>query len=144
MEKNNKTAEAMVGKFVKMSWDHEYAENGVLSKDDAVLFANTYASLQSSDKDERIKELEDELFKINAAHYYCEGDYRAQRDEIKRLQSVVVKDKERIVELESALKSAWKCINYLGDVLNSIDATTAENVEFTDPLISEVRSALTL
>jgi ssDNA-specific exonuclease RecJ len=92
-----------VARFVKMSWDHEYAEHGILSKSDAIQFAELYASL-----------LKEEL--------------SALREENERLRK--------------ALGAGYECINYLGDLLNEMDAVEPEDEEYTTPLINKVTSAL--
>lgn len=39
-----KTAEQIVDKFKRMSWDHEYAENGILSVTDAIKAMQSFAA----------------------------------------------------------------------------------------------------
>lgn len=38
-----RTAEEALKTYLKMSWSHEYAENGIISKSDAIEFAKEYA-----------------------------------------------------------------------------------------------------
>jgi hypothetical protein len=42
-----KTREEILSKFLKMNWPHEYAENGVVSKSDALKAMEEYASQKS-------------------------------------------------------------------------------------------------
>jgi hypothetical protein len=40
----SKTLEQQINGAIKMSWDHEYAENGIISRADAIELCKAYAS----------------------------------------------------------------------------------------------------
>jgi hypothetical protein len=49
---------------------------------------------------------------------------------------------ERCRNLEDALRVAYECMNYLGDVLNEMDAVEPDDEEYTAPRFATVRAAL--
>lgn len=49
----------------------------------------------------------------------------------------------RVKSDEVALKLAFECMNYLGDILNGMDAATKEDEAKTGPAFEAVRRALT-
>lgn len=48
--------------------------------------------------------------------------------------------KRREIVLEGAMRAAYACMNYLGDVLNNNDMTMPEDEEYTNPLFERVRA----
>lgn len=75
------------------------------------LSSHWYVSTINKELNEKIKEQtarsieqQEELTKIKAAHHYCEGDYRSQSDEVKRLRTVVEEQQDRIERLAKALE----------------------------------------